>query len=143
MGLAENTLLFLLLTLPPLIVFSLLVAVLLNRKLRFRNAVRTISIIPYVLIPAVVGIIWNWLYDNNFGILNYYLKAAGLGPVEWLTSEKWALLSIAIVTVWTFLGYNMILYLAGCRIFPPICTKRPRSTGRRAHRLSCGLRCRC
>ncbi|WP_372813903.1 carbohydrate ABC transporter permease [Paenibacillus sp.] len=100
-------------TLPPLVVFSLLLAILLNQKLRFRNAVRTISIIPYVLIPAVVGIIWNWLYDNNFGILNYYLKLVGLNPVEWLTNEKYALFSVAIVTVWSFLGYNMILYLAG------------------------------
>lgn len=104
---------FLLMTLPPLVVFSLLLAILLNQKLRFRNAVRTISIIPYVLIPAVVGIIWNWLYDNNFGILNYYLKLVGLNPVEWLTNEKYALFSVAIVTVWSFLGYNMILYLAG------------------------------
>lgn len=109
----KNTLMFLLLTLPPLIIFSLLIAVLLNQKLRFTNAIRTISIIPYVLIPAVVGIIWNWLYDNNFGILNYYLKYFGLPPIEWLTNEKWALLSIAIVTVWSFLGYNIILYLAG------------------------------
>ncbi len=84
----KNTLVFLLMTLPPLVVFSLLLAILLNQKLRFRNAVRTISIIPYVLIPAVVGIIWNWLYDNNFGILNYYLKLVGLNPVEWLTNEK-------------------------------------------------------
>ncbi|MED4599369.1 sugar ABC transporter permease [Paenibacillus validus] len=109
----KNTLVFLLMTLPPLVVFSLLLAILLNQKLRFRNAVRTISIIPYVLIPAVVGIIWNWLYDNNFGILNYYLKLVGLNPVEWLTNEKYALFSVAIVTVWSFLGYNMILYLAG------------------------------
>jgi multiple sugar transport system permease protein len=109
----KNTLMFLVMTLPPLVIFSLLLAVLLNQKLRFRNAVRTISIIPYVLIPAVVGIIWNWLYDNNFGILNYYLKAIGLAPVEWLTNEKYALFSVAIVTVWSYMGYNMILYLAG------------------------------
>ncbi|WP_270168070.1 carbohydrate ABC transporter permease [Paenibacillus sp. SYP-B4298] len=109
----KNTLLFLVMALPPLIIFSLLLAVLLNQKLKFRNAVRTISIMPYVLIPAVVGIIWNWLYDNNFGILNYYLKLLGLSPVEWLTNEKYALFSVAIVTVWSFLGYNMILYLAG------------------------------
>jgi len=114
----KNTLLFLLFTLPPLVVFSLLIAVLLNQRLRLRNAVRTVSIIPYVLIPAVVGIIWNWLYENNFGIINYYLKAIGLGPVEWLTSEKWALISIAIVTVWSYLGYNMILYLAGLQDIP-------------------------
>ncbi|MCR8629656.1 carbohydrate ABC transporter permease [Paenibacillus radicis (ex Xue et al. 2023)] len=109
----KNTLAFLLMTLPALIVLSLLLAVLLNQKLRFRNSVRTIAIIPYVLIPAVVGIIWNWLYDNNFGILNYYLKAIGLSPVEWLTSDKYALFSVAIVTIWSYMGYNMILYLAG------------------------------
>lgn len=108
-----NTLKFLLMTLPPLVILSLLLAVLLNQKLRFRNTVRTISIIPYVLIPAVVGIIWNWLYDNNFGILNYYLKAIGIAPVEWLTNDKYALFSVAIVTVWSYMGYNMILYLAG------------------------------
>jgi multiple sugar transport system permease protein len=109
----KNTFLFLLMTLPVLVVFSLLLAVLLNQELKFRNAVRTVSIIPYVLIPAVVGIIWNWLYDNNFGILNYYLKLLGFTPVEWLTNEKWALISVSIVTVWSYLGYNMILYLAG------------------------------
>jgi multiple sugar transport system permease protein len=109
----KNTMVFLLMTLPPLVIFSLLLAVILNQKIRFRHAVRTISIIPYVLIPAVVGIIWNWLYDNNFGILNYYLKEIGLSPVDWLTNEKYALFSVAIVTVWSYLGYNMILYLAG------------------------------
>ncbi|MEI7024870.1 carbohydrate ABC transporter permease [Paenibacillus sp. y28] len=114
----KNTLLFLAMTLPCLIIFSLLLAALLNQKLRFRNSVRTVAIIPYVLIPAVVGIIWNWLYDNNFGILNYYLKGLGLPPVEWLTSETWALFSVAIVTVWSYIGYNMILYLAGLQDIP-------------------------
>jgi multiple sugar transport system permease protein len=114
----KNTLVFLVITLLPLIILSLLLAVLLNQKLRFRNAVRVISIIPYVLIPAVVGIMWNWLYDNNFGILNYYIKFIGLRPVEWLTNEKWALLSVAVVTIWSFLGYNMVLYLAGLQGVP-------------------------
>jgi multiple sugar transport system permease protein len=114
----KNTLVFLVIALLPLIILSLLLAVLLNQKLRFRNTVRVISIIPYVLIPAVVGIMWNWLYDNNFGILNYYIKFIGLRPVEWLTNEKWALLSVAIVTIWSFLGYNMVLYLAGLQGVP-------------------------
>lgn len=108
-----NTFKFLLLVLPALIIFSLLLAVLFNQKMKFKNAARTISIIPYVLIPAVVGIIWNWLYDNNFGILNYYLKMIGINPIEWLTNQNTALISVAIVTIWSFLGYNMILYLAG------------------------------
>ncbi len=109
----KNTFMFFLMTLPALVIMSLLLAVLMNQKIRLTHTVRTISIVPYVLIPAVVGIIWNWLYDNNFGILNYYLKNIGLKPIEWLTNEKWALFSVAIVTIWSYLGYNMILYLAG------------------------------
>ncbi|MHB8065064.1 MAG: carbohydrate ABC transporter permease [Ruminiclostridium sp.] len=115
----KNTFLFFAMTLPVLVIVSLLLAVLMNQKVRLTNAVRTISIMPYVLIPAVVGIIWNWLYDNNFGILNYYLKGVGLSPIEWLTNENWALFSVAIVTIWSYLGYNMILYLAGLQDISP------------------------
>lgn len=109
----QNTLLFFVLTLPPLVILSILLAVLLNQKLRLRNAARATSIIPYVLIPAVVGIMWNWMYDNNFGILNYYLKAMGFRPVEWLTNQRSALTSVAIVIIWSYLGYNTVLFLAG------------------------------
>ncbi|TCL64252.1 carbohydrate ABC transporter membrane protein 1 (CUT1 family) [Hydrogenispora ethanolica] len=109
----KNTFLFLLLTAPPLVLFSLLFAVLLNQGMKGKNLVRTIVFSPYVIMPAVIGIIWNWLYDNNFGIINYYLRFIGLRPIEWLTSENWALFAVSIVTVWSLVGYNMILYLAG------------------------------
>ncbi len=114
----RNTMLFLLYTVPPLVVGSLLIAVLLNQKLRFKNAVRTLAIIPYILIPAVVGVIWNWLYDSNFGILNYYIKGAGFAPIEWLTSEKWALISVSIVVIWSYIGYDVVLFLAGLQGIP-------------------------
>ena len=114
----ENTLMFILIAVPTLVVFSLLLAILLNQKLKFRNAARAISIIPYVLIPAVVGIIWNWLYENNFGILNFYLKGIGLRPVEWLTNDHTALLSVALVIIWSYIGYNTVLFLAGLQGVP-------------------------
>lgn len=113
-----NTLLFFLLTLPPLIVFSLLLSILLNQKMRFKNVGRAVSIIPYVLIPAVVGIIWNWMYDNNFGILNYYIKKLGGSQVQWLTNENLALVSVGIVVIWSFIGYNTVLFLAGLQGIP-------------------------
>lgn len=113
-----NTLVFFLLTLPPLIILSLLLSMLLNQKMRFKSAGRAISIIPYVLIPAVVGIIWNWMYDNNFGILNYYIKRIGGNSINWLTDEKIALISVSIVVVWSFIGYNMVLFLAGLQGIP-------------------------
>jgi multiple sugar transport system permease protein len=114
----QNTLMFILISVPMLVVFSLFLAVLLNQKLKFRNAARAISIIPYVLIPAVVGIIWNWMYENNFGILNFYLKKIGFAPIEWLTNEHIALISVAIVIVWSYIGYNTVLFLAGLQGIP-------------------------
>jgi multiple sugar transport system permease protein len=113
-----NTFKFFILTLPPLIIFSLLLALLLNQKMRFKSVGRVVSIIPFVLIPAVVGIIWTWMYDNNFGILNYYLKEMGQSKIQWLTSEKVALVSVAVVVIWTYLGYNMVLFLAGLQGIP-------------------------
>ena len=113
-----NTFKFFILTLPPLIIFSLLLALLLNQKMRFKSVGRVVSIIQFVLIPAVVGIIWTWMYDNNFGILNYYLKEMGQSKIQWLTSEKVALVSVAVVVIWTYLGYNMVLFLAGLQGIP-------------------------
>lgn len=113
-----NTLIFFVLTLPPLIIFSLLLAILLNQKMKFKNFGRAVSIIPYVLIPAVVGIIWNWMYDNNFGILNYYIKKLGGPQIQWLTDEKLALISVSIVVIWSFIGYNTVLFLAGLQGIP-------------------------
>lgn len=109
----KNTLVFFVLTVPVLVVISLLFAVLVNEKLKGRKVVRALSIIPYVLIPAIVGIMWNWLYDNNFGLFNYYLKRIGVGPLHWLTDERVALLAVSLVVVWTYVGYNMVLFLAG------------------------------
>lgn len=113
-----NTIKFFLLTMPPLIIVSLLLALLFNQKMRFKNAGRAIAIIPYVLIPAVVGIIWMWMYDNNFGIFNYYLGRLGIQPLQWLTSEKLALVAVAVVVVWSYLGYNTVLFLAGLQGIP-------------------------
>lgn len=108
-----NNMTFLAVILPALIVLSLFLAVVLNGKLYGRNAIRTIAIIPYVIIPAVVGIMWNWMYDSNFGIINYALAQLGLGTPGWLIDKRVALLAVSIVIIWSYLGYNMILYLAG------------------------------
>lgn len=108
-----NNFKFLLIALPCLVIFSLIIAVVLNQKIKGRNIVRSISVIPYVLIPSVVGIMWNWLYDNQNGLFNYLLRVMGKSRVLWLSTEKTALMSVAVVIIWSFLGYNMILFLAG------------------------------
>lgn len=114
----ENTAKFVVIVVPCVVVLSLALAVLFNQKLRFKGVARAVTIIPYVLIPAVVGVIWNWMYSYKSGILNYYIGKAGLEPVGWLIDQKYALISIAIVIIWSYLGYNMLLFLAGLQNIP-------------------------
>ncbi len=113
-----NTGKFSVIVVPAVVILSLALAVLFNQKLRFRGIARAITIIPYVLIPAVTGVIWNWMYSYKSGILNYYLENAGLKQVGWLIDKKYALISIAIVIIWSYLGYNMVLFLAGLQNIP-------------------------
>jgi len=113
-----NTAGFLLMTAPPLLALSLLLALLVNRRLHGRTLARTLVFVPYVLMPAVIGLVWNWLYESNFGLINYYLQQLGLPAVPWLIDQNTALLSVSISTVWWLVGYNMILYLAGLQDIP-------------------------
>ncbi|MFA7487520.1 MAG: sugar ABC transporter permease [Lysobacteraceae bacterium] len=114
----RNTGAFVALAVPFLTVGSLLMAILLNQKILGIGIVRAISIIPYVLIPAVVGVLWNWIYAYNFGILNYYLKTLSINPKGWLIDSSYALSAVSIVIIWSYLGYNTVLYLAGLQSIP-------------------------
>jgi multiple sugar transport system permease protein len=116
----RNTLTFTLETVPPLVIGGLGLAVLLNTKLRGRLLVRTISFIPYAIMVTVVGILWRWIYDQNFAPLNYYLSSLvpGLRGTPWLTSIRNAMPAVAITTVWWQVGTNMIIYLAGLQEIP-------------------------
>jgi len=139
----RNTLSFFVLTVPVLVVASLLLAMLLNQKLAGRRVMRTISIIPYVLIPSIVGIMWNWMFDNNFGLLNYYIKKLGGSPVFWLTDERFALIAVSIVVVWTYIGYDMILFLAGLQGIPKETYEAAEVDGASTFRSSGTSRCPC
>lgn len=114
----KNTLAFTAMAAPTLILGGLALALLLDQPLRGRELARVVIFAPYAVMSAVVGVLWNWLYDTNFGIVNYYLRAVGLPPVAWLTNEHVALAAIAITTVWWTVGYNMVIFLAGLQEVP-------------------------
>ena len=114
----SNTLAFTLLTVIPMVVGGLLFAVLFNEKLRGRVVARTVIFLPYAVMVTIVGILWRWIYDKNFGLANYYLGEINLEPVSWLTSPPVALIAVAITTVWWQIGTNTIIYLAGLQEIP-------------------------
>ncbi|HLU59159.1 MAG TPA: sugar ABC transporter permease [Pseudonocardia sp.] len=99
-------------------VLGLLLAVLLNRKLRFRGAARTIVVAPYVLSGVAVGLLWLFVFDPNFGVLSALLGAFGIGSPDWYTDPEWALAMVIIVYLWKNVGYVAIIYLAGLQAVP-------------------------
>ena len=113
-----NTFYFMLLTALPLVVLGLALALLLNQRLRGRSIVRTIVYLPHVVMISAVGIVWVWIYDANYGLLNFYLPKIGLPAIAWLYDVNWAMPALAITTIWWTVGTNTIVYLAGLQDIP-------------------------
>ncbi|MDA2814666.1 sugar ABC transporter permease [Nocardiopsis sp. RSe5-2] len=113
-----TTLLFTLMTTPPLVAVALLMAVLTQRAVRVGWFLRFSFFSPFLLPVAVVSLIWVWIYQPGFGMLNGALTGLGLSEVNWLGDEGTVLLSIAVTTVWWTVGFNYLLYLAALQGIP-------------------------
>ena len=113
-----NTFLYVLLQVPILIVLGLALALLLNTEIPGRILGRTVVIMPYVINVTVMGILWRWMYEPNFGIINTYLERIGLSPLWWLTDTRTAMLSIVIANCWWSIGFNTTVFLAGLQGVP-------------------------
>lgn len=113
-----NTLYFVALTVAPLVVLGLALALLLNSRLHGKAIARTIVFLPHVVMVSAVGIIWVWIYDTNFGLLNNYLTKLGLPAFGWLTDPNIAMPALAITTIWWTVNTNMIIYLAALQDIP-------------------------
>lgn len=113
-----NTIYYSLLTILPTMVLGLSLAMLLNRKIYGRGAFRTLFYLPNILSVVAISMAWIYLYDTNAGILNMVLKSFNLSPVAWVSSTKLSMISVAVMSIWQGLGYDMILFLAGLQSIP-------------------------
>jgi multiple sugar transport system permease protein len=93
-------------------IVALCVAMLLDRKLRGRNFFRMMFFLPTICSIVALAMIWQWIFNADFGLLNYYLSELGLNPPAWLVDENWAMVAIIIQGVWGGMGVSIILYLA-------------------------------
>lgn len=109
-----NTVKYALMEMPVSIVIALLLAVLLNKKLKGRSVFRTLFFLPMVVAPAAVAMVWKWLYNSNFGLIN---NALGI-KVNWISDPDIAIFSIAVIGIWTGIGYSIVLFLAGLQEVP-------------------------
>ena len=112
-----NTILFLILAVPCLVVFPLFLAILINQKIRGITLYKILIYLPVIVSIVVAAIAFKWLYAQE-GILNYFVTSFGLNPIGWLTDSRFSLLSVAIVTIWKGVGYYMMIYLAALMSVP-------------------------
>ena len=112
-----NTFSFSLLYVPSVVIASLLVALLLNRKLPGVSIFRTIFFLPAVTSAVAIALVWNMIYGKDTGILNYVIQQLGGQPVCWLCTDK-ILIALIIVNVWGAIGEGMIIFLAGLTAIP-------------------------
>jgi multiple sugar transport system permease protein len=113
---SANTLLFTGISVPVLIVISLLLALLLNQNVYIRKWLRTAYVLPLVVPVASIVMVWQILFDWN-GALNGWLNHLGQDRVDWMNSE-WARVVISAAYLWKNVGYNIILFLAGLQSIP-------------------------
>ena len=109
-----NTIKYAIIEVPFGIVIALLLAVLLNKKIAGRSIYRTIFFLPMVCAPAAVAMVWKWLYNTQFGLLNNIFHTR----IEWISNPKIAWISIGIIGVWSIIGYNMVLFIGGLQEIP-------------------------
>ena len=109
-----NTFKYAIVEVPFSIVIALVLAVLLNRKMKGRGIYRTIIFLPMVAAPAAVAMVWRWLFNSDFGLINNVFHTS----VKWVSDPKIAVFSIAVIGVWSIIGYNMVLFISGLQEIP-------------------------
>lgn len=125
-----NTLAYVAIMVPLAVIGSLALAILVNAQGRAMRLFRTAFFLPTVMSIVAAAMIWSWLYNPEFGLINWLLlSAAGIDGPRWLLDSHWSLLSIAIMSAWKVLGYNMLILLAGLQSVPMSMTEAARLDG--------------
>ncbi len=114
----ENTLYFAIVSVGLGTVIALALAVALNQKLRFLGVYRTLFFLPAVTALIAVAMVWRWLYDTEYGLINWMISLVGIPPLRWLDDPHLAMLAVIMMSVWRSLGFNTIILLAGLQGIP-------------------------
>lgn len=113
-----NTLTFTIFSVGLTLVLGLALALLINQPLRHRNATRAVVFSPVLISGAVVAVVWSYIFDPRYGLIDELLSYVGLNSPDWLNNPAWAMPAVIIVYVWKNLGYAVVIYLAGLQGIP-------------------------
>ncbi|MFC0335693.1 carbohydrate ABC transporter permease [Paenibacillus sepulcri] len=113
-----NTTIYTLLTVTLTTGISLLLALWLNRKSFFHGFVQGAIFSPHIISLVSISLLWSWLMDPEYGLLNWVIGLVGFGKLDWLSHPSTSLISLVIVAVWKGLGYNALVFIAGLQSIP-------------------------
>lgn len=115
----RNTVVYVLGTVPVQMILALLIALALNQRIPGQTFFRTAYFMPVVASTVAVALVWRWIFHADFGLLNSFLFMIGVtNPPNWLSSTRWALPAIIIMSIWQQIGFSMVLFLAGLQGVP-------------------------
>jgi len=114
----KNTILYGLIIVPCVVVIGFTFALYVHQRWPLSSLARTLFFSPYVVSATVIGLVWVWMFDTQFGLINHYLGYLGIPNVPWLTSADWSLLGVSIASVWWDLGLAFVLFLAALQDVP-------------------------
>jgi multiple sugar transport system permease protein len=114
----RNVLFYGLIIVPGVTVLGFAFALYVNRRWPLSSLARVCFFSPYVVSATVIGLVWVWLFDTQFGLINYYLGHLGIPNIPWLTSTQWSLVGVSIASIWWDLGLAFILFLAALQDLP-------------------------
>ena len=97
----------------PAMIIALIFAILLNGDIRAKYIYRAIYFIPVIAPAVAVALLWQWIYEPNFGVINSALRLIGIQGPAWLGNTKWAMRAVVIEAIWAGLGFNIVIYLSG------------------------------
>ncbi|MBI1779104.1 MAG: sugar ABC transporter permease [Proteobacteria bacterium] len=113
-----NVLKYALVVVPGVTILGLLAALFVNQGWPLAGLARTLFFAPNVCSATVIGIVWVWVLDTQYGLLNQYLSLFGLAKVSWLTSTRWSLVGVSMASIWWDLGLAFVLFLAALQDLP-------------------------
>jgi multiple sugar transport system permease protein/sn-glycerol 3-phosphate transport system permease protein len=117
------------------IVLALLLAVFLDKKIRGMQWAKSLLFLPYITPMTAVSVLWIWMFDQHFGLFNWFLGLIGIPQLPWLTQPGWAMAAIIIMKIWKVVGYYAILFVAGLQNIPEYVHEAARIDGATEKRI--------
>ncbi|MDD7306237.1 MAG: sugar ABC transporter permease [Peptoniphilaceae bacterium] len=114
----KNTLIYTIFTVPLILIISMVIANLLNQKIKGIGIYRTLYFLPAITMPVATAMIWKWIYNGQYGLLNQVLAIFHISPKSWIADPNTAMFALILVGVWMGIGMNVVYFLAGLQSIP-------------------------